>query len=156
MRHAKSSWADESQADHDRPLNERGLRDAPRMASLLDDQNSVPDLILCSTAMRAHTTAKIVEQESSFSGSLLTYKNLYLGKPNDYLRLLAQLDDDVQTAMVVGHNPGLEELIQQVCGAWERMPTGAIAKIDLKLDRWLTTASVSSAELLNLWLPKEI
>ena len=106
--------------------------------------------------MRAHTTAKIVEQESSFSGSLLTYKNLYLGKPNDYLRLLAQLDDDVQTAMVVGHNPGLEELIQQVCGAWERMPTGAIAKIDLKLDRWLTTASVSSAELLNLWLPKEI
>ena len=156
MRHAKSSWADESQPDHDRPLNDRGLRDAPRMADYLDEQNSVPDLILCSTALRAHTTAMIVERESSFNGSLLPYKNLYLGKPADYLRLLAQLNDDVETAMVVGHNPGLEELIQQICGVWETMPTGAIAKIDLKIERWLTAASVTSAELLNLWRPKEL
>ena len=91
MRHAKSSWADEGLSDHDRPLNERGLRDAPRMAALLDEQNSVPDVILCSTAMRAHTTAKIVERDSSFSGSLSTHKKLYLGAPRDYLRLLAQL-----------------------------------------------------------------
>ena len=155
MRHAKSSWADEGLSDHDRPLNERGLRDAPRMAALLDEQNSVPDVILCSTAMRAHTTAKIVERDSSFSGSLSTHKKLYLGAPQDYLRLLAQLSDDVEVAMVVGHNPGLEQLLQEVCGAWERMPTGAIAKIDLKLDRWLTVASVDSAELLNFWRPKD-
>ena len=155
MRHAKSSWADERLSDHDRPLNERGLRDAPRMAALLNEQDSVPDVILCSTAMRAHTTAKIVERDSSFSGSLSTHKKLYLGAPQDYLRLLAQLSDDVEVAMVVGHNPGLEQLLQDVCGAWERMPTGAIAKIDLKLDRWLTVGSVDSAELLNLWRPKD-
>ena len=79
MRHAKSSWTDETLSDHDRPLNPRGLRDAPRMAAWLDAQDSVPDLILCSTALRAHTTAQILERESSFSGPLLTYKKLYLG-----------------------------------------------------------------------------
>lgn len=156
MRHAKSSWTDETLSDHDRPLNPRGLRDAPRMAAWLDAQDSVPDLILCSTALRAHTTAQILERESSFSGPLLTYKKLYLGEPNAYLRLLAQLNDDVETGMVVGHNPGLEGLIQKICGVWEPMPTGAIAKIDLKIDRWLTAASVTDGELIGLWRPKEV
>ena len=58
--------------------------------------------------------------------------------------------------MVVGHNPGLEGLIQKICGVWEPMPTGAIAKIDLKIDRWLTAASVTDGELIGLWRPKEV
>ncbi len=156
MRHAKSSWDDESLSDHDRPLNQRGQRDAPRMADWLAEHESVPDVILSSTANRAKTTAQIIEDKSGFEGDLSTYENLYLGGPDDYLRLVARLDDSVNVAMVVGHNPGLEELVFRLTRESELMPTAAVAKIDLKIDRWLTAANVKEAELIDLWRPKEI
>ena len=156
MRHAKSSWSDGSLADHDRPLNPRGLRDAPRMALWLRDNDSSPDIILSSTANRAASTANIVESNCGSSPTLIEYKSLYLGSPGDYLRLLGQLTDEIDTAMVVGHNPGLESLINQLTGRWETMPTAAVAKINLKIDRWLTVANTENAELIDVSRPKEI
>jgi phosphohistidine phosphatase len=126
------------------------------MAAWLNQNDSVPGIILTSNANRALSTAKTIQSLSRFEGELFEYKQLYLGEPADYLRLLARLDDQVETAMVVGHNHGLEHLVERVTGQWATMPTAAIAKIDLKIERWLTVESVTDGKLLDVWRPKEI
>lgn len=156
MRHAKSSWEEANLADHDRPLNRRGERDAPRMAAWLQLHNSVPQIILSSTANRALTTANIIAEQSGFDGELFEYQQLYMGVPSDYLRLLARLDDSIDVAMVVGHNHGLEHLVEKLTSEWATMPTAAIAKIDLGIQRWLTVENVNKGDLLEVWRPKEI
>ncbi len=156
MRHAKSSWNEANQADHDRPLNRRGERDAPRMAAWLKQMDSVPQVILSSTAKRAITTANVIADQSGFEGDLLEYQQLYMGVPDDYLRLLGRLPDDIDIAMVVGHNNGLEHLVEKLTSEWTTMPTAAIAKIDMKIDRWLTVGNVEQGKLLEVWRPKEI
>lgn len=156
MRHAKSSWDEANLADHDRSLNRRGERDAPRMAAWLRLQESVPQIILSSTANRAMTTANIIAEQSGFEGELLEYRQLYMGEPKDYLRLLARVSDEVEVAMVVGHNHGLEHLVEKLTGEWVTLPTAAIAKIDLKIERWLPAENVDDGILLDVWRPKEI
>lgn len=156
MRHAKSSWEEANLADHDRPLNRRGERDAPRMAAWLKLHDSVPQIILSSTANRAISTANIIAEQSGFDGEFFEYRQLYMGEPGDYLRLLARLSDDVDVAMVVGHNHGLEHLVEKLTGQWATMPTAAIAKIDLGIDRWLSVQNIDDAKLLDVWRPKEI
>lgn len=126
------------------------------MARWMDQQNTVPQIILSSTANRAISTARIVESESSFAGQLLEYGQLYLGQPNDYLQLLAKLDDQLISAMVVGHNHGLEDLVEVLTGNYATMPTAAIAQIELSTNHWADVASTRDAQLVNVWRPKEI
>lgn len=156
MRHAKSSWEDSSLSDHDRPLNDRGHRDGPRMANWLHAQGLLPDVILSSTAKRAITTAGYVQSHLEFSGELFEDKRLYHGAPDDYFGRLRQLDESVQAAMVVGHNPGLEELVSDVAGRWERFPTATIAQIRLEIESWPMISGPFNADLLAIWRPKEI
>ena len=70
--------------------------------------------------------------------------------------MLARLNDEIDVAMVVGHNHGLEHLVEKITGEWETMPTAAIAKIDLGIERWLTVGNVTGGNLLAVWRPKEI
>ena len=102
MRHAKSSWGNETLSDHDRPLNKRGLRDAPRMAQLLVEWELVPEIMLCSTAKRARMTAQLlVEIFGNESVQLDTFDQLYLAQPEAYLELLQQLPDSCGRVMVL-------------------------------------------------------
>ena len=73
LRHAKSSWKHPELADHDRPLNKRGKRTAPRVSALLQDEDLIPDLILCSSAVRAHTTALLVAKACAYAGESIEY-----------------------------------------------------------------------------------
>src|SRR5690348_12650091 len=93
LRHAKSSWKHPKLADHDRPLNKRGKRDAPRMGRLLKKEHLVPDIIISSTAIRARTTAKAVAKASGYQGEITFNRSLYAAGPQAYIDVLHDLSD---------------------------------------------------------------
>ena len=152
MRHAKSSWSDPQLADFDRPLNKRGQRDAPRMGELLREHDLVPDRIFCSSAQRARETASLVVQASGFSGTVETTDQLYHASPDAYLALLRQ-QADMPRVMVIGHNPGLEELVFRLTDLDETLPTAAVARISL--GDWNEIGN-APATLECVWRPKEL
>ena len=112
LRHAKSSWKNNALSDHDRPLNPRGQRDAPNVGKRLRNEDLIPDAILSSTAKRACQTAEAVAQESGCAGELQLSGELYGGGPEAYLEAIRNLPSAVDCALVVGHNPDLEELVE--------------------------------------------
>ena len=156
LRHAKSSWNKPGLDDHDRPLNKRGKRDAPRMGRLLASRGLIPDVILSSTALRARTTAEEVARHCGFEGKVQTTSRLYLAGPAEYVAALSRLSGNPRTVMVVGHNPGLAELVHLLSGEPQRMPTAALAHIALDIDRWSEVRPGLRGRLLDLWVPKEL
>lgn len=156
LRHAKSSWDNSHLPDYDRPLNDRGLRDAPRMGKLLNSLDLVPDLILTSGAERAAATAESVAMASSFAGDILRTDKLYLAPPDTYIALARQINDDIATLMMVGHNPGIEMLVEHLSGHSERMPTAALACFRLSIDSWQRLLPDEVYELKGVWRPKDL
>lgn len=156
MRHAKSSWSNGHLSDHDRPLNERGLAAAPRIGTMLRDIGVVPDVVVSSTANRAHTTAVLVAEACGYDNEIFIHGELYHGTPTDYLLHLAELSDDYDCPLLVGHNPCLEDLIFMLTGQVEEMPTAAIAHLELPIDHWQSLNTKIQATLLNVWRPREI
>jgi phosphohistidine phosphatase len=156
LRHAKSSWANESLADHDRPLNERGKRDAPRMGRLLRDQGFNPTAILCSTAKRARSTAKRVLEASGCDVDLELCREFYHALPDAYVELLQQQADQHPCILVIGHNPALQDLVGLLTGEYESFPTAALAHVELPIDRWQELSTNTSGALIQLWRPKEL
>ena len=156
LRHAKSSWKDANLADHDRPLNKRGKRDAPRMGSLLREQDLIPDVILSSSAERAYKTAEAAADESGFEGEVILSRDLYSFGPEPYLAYLANLPDEYERVMVVGHNPAMEELLEELTGEYQRFPTAALALVQLPIENWSEIGESEGGRLANLWRPKEL
>lgn len=111
VRHAKSSWKTPNQADYDRPLNQRGVRDGPVMANRLASRRCIPDLVLCSAARRAQETAAFLTAEFQLNPEQLElHEKLYLASPDTLLDALSEVPASVHHVMVVAHNPGLEAL----------------------------------------------
>ena len=156
FRHAKSSWKDLGLRDFDRPLNKRGKMDAPRMGKLLAEQDLVPDLIITSAATRARLTAEAVAETSGYDAEIFETSELYMAMPEDYIAVLNHVQDSNTLVMVVGHNPGIEDLIEDLTGEWYRMPTAALAHIQLDIDSWQSLDAESEGELVNNWYPKEL
>jgi phosphohistidine phosphatase len=156
MRHAKSSWKNAALPDHQRPLNERGKGDAPRMGRHLREQGIVLDAILCSTAVRARETAKGLLKEYTFEGEVLYFDDLYQAGPEMIISILNQLPDAVESAMVIGHNPGLDDFLEIVCDECGHMPTASVAYIQYPLEHWLDLREYSKGELTQLWKPREL
>ena len=156
LRHAKSSWENAHLADFDRPLSERGERDAPRMGRLLRREDLVPDLIVTSTARRAQQTAERVATYSGYEHDIEYTRDFYHAGPGEYLAHLAQLSDTWQQVMVVGHNPGLEELLELLTGEAELLPTAAIAHVRLPIHRWHELNEKTEGELVAVWRPREV
>jgi phosphohistidine phosphatase SixA/predicted ArsR family transcriptional regulator len=156
LRHAKSSWKDTNIPDHDRPLNKRGKQDAPRMGLLLRSEDLLPDLIVSSTAKRARDTVKYVAEESGYGGDILWSESLYAAEPQAYIETLRNLPAGFERVMVVGHNPGLEELIAMLTDEWEPMPTAALAEITLQIDNWSDIGYEPVGKLVKVWRPREL
>ena len=131
LRHAKSDWSNSQLSDHDRPLNDRGQYDAPRMGAWLKQQDMVPDLIISSTAERALTTAEMVAMGCDFEGELRTTRKFYHAGPPTYIEVLNALPDSYERVMVVGHNPGMEELVSVLTDKDSRMTTANVAVVEL-------------------------
>ena len=157
MRHAKSSWSDESLNDHQRPLNKRGLANAPAMADFLLEKGWTPDLILSSGANRALSTAKIVAQQmQEHDIPLHVVDEFYLALPDTYVDVLGNLDDQFSRPMVIGHNPGLESLVNVLTQQHEFMSTAAVAVVRFSFERWTDLDSSLNGELVDLYRPKEV
>ena len=156
MRHAKSDWGDETLADHERPLNRRGKRDAPRMGRLIRTRRLVPDLIVSSTAVRARKTAMKVAKACGYERGIELRAELYEASPEDCLQVLRTTSVEADTVLLVGHNPGLEELVAQLTGESHRFPTAALAQIGLAITSWRKCTSGLRGELRHLWRPREM
>jgi phosphohistidine phosphatase len=152
LRHAKSSWDEPALADHDRPLNARGQRDAPRMASFIVQRGLVPDVILSSSANRARSTALVVAEACDFSPELRVTRALYMAEPEDFLQALAQLPSHAGRVLVVAHNPGLEDFLEALTTIHERLPTAALAVVEPKEGLALD----GQARLVEVARPKEL
>ena len=156
LRHAKSSWDNTYISDHDRPLKKRGRRDAPRMGILLKEQDLIPDLIISSSARRALDTAEAAAESAGYEGPIEVTRVLYHADPDTYIDRLKSLPGDINRVLVVGHNPGMEDLLTELTGARERMPTAALAEVNLQIESWSDIAAEAEGSLENLWMPREL
>ena len=156
MRHAKSSWNYPELSDYDRPLNGRGKRDAPRMGKHLHQVSLIPDRILTSSAKRARKTASKVAKSCGYTGKVKKLDALYDTILGVYFETLQTLPDKYQTVMVVGHNPTMEQLVRHLTRQIERMPTAALAHIELPIQHWSALDMYTKGALVNLWTPKTL
>ena len=156
LRHTKSSWSNPGLADIDRPLNKRGLRDAPRMGQLLRDEDLLPDLIITSTARRALMTVEALVDASGYDGEVHLTNDFYHASTEAFLAILSQVPDDYQRVMVVGHNPGLEALLDVLTGEYLRMPTAALTQVSLPIQSWAQAGDDIRGVLVDFWRPKEL
>ncbi len=155
LRHAKSSWKQTEVNDHDRPLNKRGKKEAPKVGKYLKENNLVPDQILSSTARRARDTAQAVADESGFEGQVEFYPDLYLSEPACYLDILQCQPDTANRIMVVGHNPDLDSLLTLLTDATDHLTTAALAQIDLPISSWQELNEATDGRLQLIWSPRE-
>lgn len=156
LRHAKSSWKERGLPDHKRPLNKRGKKDAPRMGRLLKKRRLLPEYIVCSDAKRAMSTAKKVIKESGFKGRCLFTKTLYETEGDSYISALKKIKKDHRSVMVIGHNPALEELFESLSGKYEKLPTAALAVLELKIKKWPDLKPGVGCKVKKIWRPKEL
>ena len=156
LRHAKSSWSDPALDDHDRPLNKRGRRDGPRMGALVREYGLIPDVVISSDAARAQLTAEAVVEAARYAGEIRLDPHLYMASPADILSVLQTVQEKAETVMIVGHNPGLEELVAQLTGEQEDLPTAALAQIVLPIDQWRDLTRSTRGTLMGHWRPKDL
>lgn len=128
LRHAKSSWDDPSLNDFDRPLNSRGIRAARFIGSFMHERGFVPDLILCSPAVRTRMTSELLLESSAFDAEVIFDDTIYEASLGDLLAVLN--DHKADKTLVICHNPGIESLIMSLTGSIEPMPTAALAVLD--------------------------
>lgn len=155
LRHAKSSWAEPDESDHDRPLNDRGKRDAPRVGEFLRDEHLKPDVVLSSTAKRARKTARKALKASGFNTELELVEEFYLATPAAYISKLKGLPDRVDCVLVVGHNPGMAELLETLTQQEHDFPTAALAVLELPVGSWSEFELDTPAKLISFWTPKQ-
>ncbi len=155
LRHAKSSWDDSAQTDFERPLNERGMKAAPFMGGFMANNRFVPSVIVSSPAMRAKTTAHLVKEAAEFSADIILEKNIYEASPNDLRQVVSEISNEHASAMLVGHNPGMENFIRYLTGELEPMPTAALAVIELQIDKW-DKINDQCGDLIAVYRPKEL
>lgn len=150
MRHAKSDWEADYGADHDRPLNERGVRDARVMGQVIAVKGLTPDLVLSSTAVRARTTAEIAAGAGRWQAEIRLDRSLYDSGADGVVATAAGMPD-VESAMLVGHQPTWSILLRTLTGEPVDMRTATIAVIEFGFESWadLPTAAGTLIDVLS-------
>jgi phosphohistidine phosphatase len=164
LRHAKSSWADPELADIDRPLAARGVRAARRMAAHLEATGPQPDVVLCSSARRARQTLELLRPALGDRSDVQVDGRLYGADATAILGRVRALDVGVGSVMVVGHNPGIQDLALELAGVGDgdalaqlrvKFPTGALATLQLRDGTW-SQLGPGGAFLAALTLPRQL
>jgi len=155
LRHAKSDWDDPSLRDFDRPLAARGERDAPRIGKALRKRGILPDLIISSPAARAKATIEAVTRAAKMNLEIRFDEVVYGASSPELISLIRGLPEKDSCLLLVGHNPGFEDLVGRLSGSHERMPTAALACIEFQADRW---EDINDGEGKLLWVltPKKL
>ncbi|QDT07690.1 phosphohistidine phosphatase [Rubripirellula lacrimiformis] len=154
MRHAKSDWGDPSLSDHDRQLNRRGLRDSPVMGQWLSQFGAVPDLVLCSSAVRTQETVDGMQEAWSTDPQLSVLDSLYLASPETIWRTAASEGGQHDCVMLIAHNPGISQLASMMADRGMEMPTAAIAIFRFDIADWSELSSGTEAEFVQFMSPK--
>lgn len=136
LRHGQAAPEGEATTDHDRPLTRRGQADVQRAALALRERPSSPSLVLSSSATRARRTAELCHPACAGGAELSIVDELYLAGPDSYLAALAARGRSHGAAMVVGHNPGLEQLVHQLTERSEHLATASLVEIELPIEAW--------------------
>ncbi len=164
LRHAKSDWSDPGLADFDRPLNKRGRRAAPLIGRYLRKQDLLPDLVLCSGARRARQTWELVSAKLRSEVPVRFLRSLYLAPPSRLLATLQRQPEEVERLMMVGHNPGMENLAAHLAGGGdvalrarmqEKFPTATLAVFSFAAETWGGVAS-GGGELLRFVVARDL
>ena len=155
LRHAKSSWKDESLSDIERPLNGRGKKAAETMGAFLKREKIPVDLVLSSSAVRARQTIDRVLVSANIVTDVRFDERIYEAGVQRLVEVVRQIENGKKNVVLVGHNPGFEELLEWLTGTIERMQTGALAKIGLKTSSW-NSVSEKSGTLEWIVRPKQL
>ena len=139
-RHAKSDWDNPELADIDRPLNKRGLRDAPYMGQRMIKRNINPQTIITSPAVRAMTTAVLLAKELNYpSDKILSNEKIYSATPEQLINIIRDFDNSKDWIMMIGHNPCISQLVSVLQGDFApTMPTCSIYALAFNVDDWQT------------------
>lgn len=156
IRHAKSDWSDPALSDFDRPLNQRGEKDAPLMGKIVAEHHPRPDLILSSPAVRARTTAETISRKWGYETEKIVFdQDLYLADTRKIVETVRHLPAWADTVCIVGHNPGLTLFAEHISGCViDNIPTCGIVAVRLKQNEW-NTIGKGSAQLLFFDYPKK-
>lgn len=140
IRHAKSSWDDTELSDFDRPLNERGKRDAPRMGKRLKEKSIYPGVIISSPAKRALSTAKRISKVLDYDkDKIKTTRQLYHADEQTTLSVIHQVKDKFDHVFIIGHNPGLTDFVNTLRDDemdLDNLPTCGVVAFTLPVERW--------------------
>jgi phosphohistidine phosphatase len=156
LRHAKSSWADGPADDWERPLNDRGERDAPRVGTLLRQLSLLPDLIVTSDAVRAETTARAVAGAAEYLGKIVLAPELYHASPDAIIDVIRAFPETARSVMVVAHNPGLQDLVVQLTGESVELQTATLVHVELPVEHWREVTLSQRADLVDIWRPGDM
>ena len=160
FRHAKSRWDEAGVADHDRDLAPRGRRAAQRMGQIIAEHDWIPDLVLCSTAMRAQRTLTLAVGEWPTLPDIRSLRSLYLAAPSRIIEIIERQRASIRRLMVVGHNPGLHTLALRLSQSGDhkralqaKFPTAALARIGFDQTDW---KNLTPGPLLDLIKPRDL
>ena len=124
------------------------------MGELVRQHRLIHDMVMSSDAVRARLTAAAVAEAAGHAGEILLNERLYMASPADILSVLRTVPRNAETVMIVGHNPGLEELVEQLTGEQQDLPTAALVQIVLPIDRWRDLTRSTRGTLVGHWRPK--
>jgi len=157
MRHAKSSWKQANLSDHERPLNGRGRKDTPRMGKLLVERGWVPDRVFCSDAQRTLETWAYLSDAMQDNATMSLEPQLYLAGMGDFRSTLSRCHEDFRTVLLLGHNPGWEDIVSHYAGERITMPTAAMAlfQIEAKVP-WSLVCELRRWRLADFVIPREL
>ncbi len=154
FRHAKSDWEAEYSTDHQRPLAQRGINAAKAMGKLLADSGQLPDMVFCSTAVRAKQTLELASTEGGWRTKVDYTDDLYEANANSVIRFLSTIPNSIQCAMLVGHEPTWSSLAHLLIGGANiRFPTAAMSRIDFYYNDW-RSVDVGCGQLRWLLQPR--
>ena len=164
LRHAKSSWKNPALPDRERPLNARGMSDAPAMGRAMSERGIEPELVLCSSAQRTVDTLALVIPELKIEPEVVYEDALYQASPDDMLGMLRGLQPGARNVLIVGHNPEIQALALGLVGAGpkdlrnrlaEKYPTGGLAVINFTAGLW-SSVDAGSGSLSLFLTPRDI
>jgi phosphohistidine phosphatase len=156
LRHAKSSWKDETLRDFDRPLKGRGRRAAEQMGEVLAEEKLKSPLVISSPAVRARETTELVLESAGLKIKPRFEERIYEADVRTLLAVVQSIPDSSNTAIMVGHNPGFENLLSYLTGDNRHMSTCALAKIEFDVASWSEVSEEEMGRLELFVTPKEL
>ena len=136
LRHARAENAAPELSDSNRALNERGKKEAEAIGTFIKKQNSTVEVVLCSPALRARETAELVLAAAEVAANVRYDQRIYEAAPRQLLEVISEVEAAKNNVLLVGHNPGIEELLSALTGKGEPMAPGTLAKVDCNFDQW--------------------